>query len=167
MMSFILISLKHCYLWFILATPGQAPPAVFLPYFQFTILHCPPVDTTHISPPVHIVWHTSLCLLLCVNWIICTTNLQACLVGLTFCFWAGNLHNYSIHSIGSCCNLREHPLNHFFLTVSHPPLLPLSSCHQTITLVLHPFSSLLPPPSKTLVLPHMKPKVSSRDDSEL
>lgn len=109
MMPSILISLKHCYLWFIFSNPWTSSPAVFLPYFQFTILHCPPVDTTHISPPVHIVWHTSSCLLLFVNRIICTTNLQASLVGLMFRFWAGNLHNYSIHSIGSCCNLREHP----------------------------------------------------------
>lgn len=40
------------------------------------------------------------------------------------------------------------------------PSLPFSSCLQTTTLVLHPYSSLLPPPSKTLVLPLMKPKVS-------
>lgn len=125
MMLFISISLKHCYLWFILATPVQAHQLFFCLTFSFRSF-------------IALLWIQSTSHLLCIlfdtlPYVCCfaklglfvTTNLQACLVGLMFCFWAGNLHNYSIHSIGSCCNLREHPLNHFFLTVSHPPLPPL------------------------------------------
>lgn len=68
-MKFVLISLKHWYLWFILE-------AVFVPYCQCMILHCPLVDSTHISPPVHFVWPTCLSLVsyALLNVIICTTH---------------------------------------------------------------------------------------------
>ena len=97
-------------------------------------------------------------------WIIHTIILKACLIGLVFFFELKGCV-CSIHSFGLCCTVSELPLESLLshcLSTSTP-----SSCHQTITLVLHPFSSLPPPPSQTLVLPHMKPKVSSRGGLEL
>lgn len=40
------------------------------------------------------------------------------------CSMPCQINVYSVHSVRSCCNLQEHPLNHFFLTISHPPLPP-------------------------------------------
>ena len=131
------------------------------------ILHCPLVDAAHISPPAHFVWPTCLFLSYALlNVIICST-IQP------FYF-----HPPSDGLVYPSCKFHvviwvSYPLNHLFLAVSlsscqppSPPPVLLSSWHQTITLVLHPYSSLLPPPSKTLVLPLMKPKVSSTEAPE-
>lgn len=147
MMAFIRSSLKHWYLWFSIDTAGKAHQ-----------LYDPPLPSCGYNPHL-----TS-----------CAYSLTCFLISLFFAkldylhhqtasmlHWINvfelKMYNYSIHSVRYS----------FYLTVSRPPPPPLSSCHQTITLVLHPYSSLLPPPSKMLVLPHMKPKVSSRGDSEL
>lgn len=94
--------------------------------------------------------------------------LHACPVWWMSPAWAGASQPQftSIHPSGSCCNLSELSIKTPLFSLTHflppsPPLpLPLPSCHQTITLVLHPYSSLLPPPSKTPAPPLMKPKVS-------
>lgn len=151
------------------------------------ILDCPLVDTTHISPPVHFVWPTCLFpYVLCFAelWIFAPPSTHFFIyffyptpdgriypiykhAWLNWC-WAENaqLQYTSIHS-GHVVIWVSYPLNHIF-SHSLPPSTPspLSSCHQTITLVLLPYSSLLPPPSKTLVLPLMKPKVSSSEAPE-
>lgn len=168
LVTLILVSLEHWNPWFVLETTGEAHQLFFcLIDCQCLIFHRPLVDAAHISPPVQFVWPTCLFLSYALlNVIICST-IQP------FYF-----HPPSDGLVYPSCKFHvviwvSYPLNHLFLAVSlsscQPPLPPpvlLSSWHQTITLVLHPYSSLLPPPSKTLVPPLMKPKVSSTEAPE-
>lgn len=173
----IVISLEHWSIWFILKNTKNA--------HQLLLSHIVSVWSfiallwiqTYISPPVHIVRPTCPFLMSCalLNVIIFTIHpffystpdgkvYSTCnMPGLINVLWMSwtctttvHIHSF-IHSFRSCCNLSELSIKSL---LSHS-LPPLYSCHQTITLVLHPFSSLLPPPSKTLVFPLMKPKVSS------
>lgn len=154
MMAFIRSSLKHWYLWFSIDTTGKAHQL----FFCLTASVRPTIALLWIQPTSHFlcIFFNTLPNFLFFAKLDYMRHQTASMLRWINVFEL-KMYNHSIHSVRYS----------FYLTVSRPPPPPLSSCHQTITLVLHPFSSLLPPPSKMLVLPHMKPKVSSRGDSEL